>query len=283
MSSSNKFLLRFLIIIGLVWVIRGHYFQDLWWQPPSNDCYKFFNIESFSQKNNVFCAAPTENSTFEVAVIGDSMANSLYPGINNYYKKTGIGVINLGMGTCAPFRNTFGNLPWNYECNLFNDWMFDYLIQNHNIKTVFLIFNHWDIGNMYFDGGRTPLSNDAQRLSKMRLQAKEDIDFLKSHGKKIVISYDSPHVSSALECIFYGTCSYSSKEGLNTKFEGFWDQVFDGIGDICIFSELNVLSENNTLPFIKDNHLLYRDNHHLSIFGANYVVEKMKQDPCINL
>ena len=275
------FLLRFLFLVVILWFVRGHYLVDLWWNSPTESCYEAFSIQGYTKKNDVFCGRSVEHPPFQVAIIGDSMANSFYPGVADAYRKKEMQVVNLGMGTCMPFRGLYGNHPWNKDCDLFNRQIYEYLVNESSIQTVLLVFNRWDVGGMFFDEARTPVLDEHERFLKMRELVQKDITFLVSHGKRVIISFDSPHMTvDPMNCFFGSQCAMASDGGLNAVYTTFWTPIFSNAPNVCVFSIKNTITQNGELPFIKEGHFLFRDDHHLSIYGATFVMQKLRSDPC---
>jgi peptidoglycan/LPS O-acetylase OafA/YrhL len=169
--------------------------HQLEWFNPDRQCLRLVGVEAeYRNRQTVFCSLHDEPDAVQVAIIGDSTANALYPGFEKIFKEKQIGVINIGNGTCAPFRGLHGVFDWNQDCQEINDKIYDFLLRNSQIKIVVLGLAAWDIKNMQFDGLPADASLDAKFSALSELMDK-DVTALEKAGKKVVVTYDSPMFS----------------------------------------------------------------------------------------
>ncbi|MDH0704334.1 acyltransferase [Pseudomonas toyotomiensis] len=100
------------------------------WVPRNSaECGEYVGIKGLG-----FCIKSDDNPS--VALIGDSFSNHHYYGLAEELKKSGLGVINIGLPGCAALRNISEVLP-NAKCSG-SDEVIDYVKSNPGIKTVIL-------------------------------------------------------------------------------------------------------------------------------------------------
>ena len=257
--------------------------KQLSWEDSDPACYKLLNVGAEAGHDAIFCYMSRGTSDDTVAILGDSMANSLYPGFRTIYGNRHMGVINLGVGTCAPFRNLYGSFVWNRDCNTINDKIYAYVVGNPHIRTVVLGFSAWDLKNMSFDASRSPLSL-ASKFARMEQQVNADIAYLRAHGKYVVVTFDGPNLNVLpRHCIMVGAAcdvKKSAVEPPNKPFMDFWNRIFANRSDICIFQQAPLLRTGDFYLLRRDGELAFRDDHHLSYFGSDYVARGFAKSSC---
>ena len=255
--------------------------QLSWASDPDADCLRAVGLEGeVKRKQGVLCTLKDDLDKVQVAVIGDCTANDLYPGLEKLYRGKNVGVINIGNGTCAPFRGLRGTLDYNRECLEVNNKIYDFLLGNQEITTVVLSFAAWDIKNMRVDGlaDAAPLADRFAAVSKL---VNKDLTDLVSSGKSVYVTFDSPNLGKdPRKFIVAGLTGKGSviKEKdfpLREPYLSMWQDMLGKRTDISVFYKfpdimrdryLNVLDESGTL--------LYRDDHHLSYVGSDLVARR---------
>jgi hypothetical protein len=232
----------------------------------------------------LFCNQTDDINQVSVALIGDSTANQLYPGLSKIYKKRGMGLINLGMASCAPL---FGITQPNLECPLVMSKTYDAILNHPNIKTVILAFEPADIRHYVFIA-EAPPQDDKERLNRMTLKLQEGIKTLQNAGKKVIVTFDNPFITlNPRDCLRADqpekrTCQID-KEAVDWRMEpyrSFYQTQFSQLPGVCIFSQDRLFADGKFYNAMKDNTLLYRDDHHLSFYGSDYVAQAFERDPC---
>nr|WP_243846319.1 acyltransferase family protein [Rhizomicrobium palustre] len=266
-------------------ILRGNMkdLAQLKWVESEPNCYSALGLSKEAKSDTIFCHLAKPGSKEVVAVLGDSMANSLYPGLRDALASKGIGVANYGAGTCEPFRHLYGDFTWNKDCDVINEHIYANVATDPRIKTVILSFAHWDIQNMYFDARRTPLPIE-EKFRRVSAIAKADIAFLEAHGKKVIVSYDGPNIGrSPRLCLTSGMrCSVKREtvESGNRGYLTFWDGLLGERADICVFRQTPYLRQNGSYPMRKNGELLYRDDHHLSFDGSALIGRALVESHC---
>jgi peptidoglycan/LPS O-acetylase OafA/YrhL len=266
--------------------------SQLAWFGADPACLRLLDVETEHQNRQaVFCSLRDDLSAVRVAIFGDSTSNALYPGFQKVFGEKQIGVIDIGNGTCAPFRGLHGSFDWNTDCTEINDKFYDFLLKNPQIKIVVLGLAAWDIKNMRLDG----LPKEASLETKFSMMAQfvdRDVTALASAGKKVVLTYDSPlfpidprtcvrrstYLPESPRCIF--------SEGqlvMREPYISLWRTMLAKHKDICVFEQSPHLKSHGRFNLLSpEGILLYRDDEHLSYFGSERIAREFVQSACAN-
>jgi peptidoglycan/LPS O-acetylase OafA/YrhL len=237
---------------------QGDYGHDIFFDHIDN---KYFpcqpsNIynESSSWKKTKRCFQSKNNNKIDLAIIGDSHAEHLFPGLANSLKKSNI-VFYGGVG--EPFIKNK-----NFE-NIFN-----FVLNNKNIKNVILVSN-W----------RSLLTAD--KLVEFEKNLKETILKLNKKNKKIFISNDIPNFGfHPTKCKYVNRFIYKNKCNQDkNKYDSYYLNFFDQLKTnkilpIFFVDTYNLFCKNKLCSMAKNNELLYRDDNHLNINGSIYLGKK---------
>lgn len=234
-----------------------------------------------------YCLIGDINKPPNVAIIGDSHANHFYPGLEKYYRSKGENLILLGAGACPPF---FGidrlakTSKQNFNCYARTSKLYEFVLNDQNIKTVFITFYH----NLTFDDnfifedkiGNINTANNYQASLDSLVRT---INMLEKRGKKVILIYDMPNINADIrECaLVRPSISKKSKCDLNqikliNDFE-MYDNMIEELKKIThveIFDTRPYLAEN--FPVDSDGNLNYRDSTHLSYRGSLFFSDKYR-------
>jgi len=266
--------------------------QQLTWFGPDPACFQLTGLEE-ERKNQqeVFCSLKDDLDSVQVAIIGDSTANALYPGFRKVLNERGIGLINLGNAKCGPYRGLQGTVDWNKDCDQIDRKIYDFLLANSRIKTVILGMVAWDVPDMRFDGipDNAPLQ---AKFAMFDALVNRDIAALRAAGKNVVITYDTPpFATDARVCIprsprdkLPAACT-PTEDQLRSKerepFVSMWKAILAKHKDVCIFEQSPYLKTNGRFHMLNsDGILLFRDDHHLTYVGSEYIARKFFESPC---
>jgi hypothetical protein len=270
--------------------------QLLEWFSFDPACVARLNLKDEAQHAGpaLFCSISPGEAAPSVALIGDSTANSLYPGLADLYGKSGRRILNAGNGTCAPFRGTGGTFEYNQVCASVNEKMYRYILASKEITTVIWSVAPWDIRNIVIPGTSKTTSLD-DRYAAIAPLVRRDLDALLKAGKKVVFTFDTPRLDSAgpdtpglvfdprvcikdvSDCDRDGADVVAALEPYRTK----WHQLSAAMPGVCIFSQRDLFRRpDGSYQFTKDGLLLFRDDHHLSTLGSEYVAEAFAASPC---
>jgi hypothetical protein len=222
-----------------------------------------------------------------IAIIGDSMSDHLYPGFKKLFEKSGVGVIQIGMATCNPFNGIKGTYVLNKECEGVNRKIYDYLLRNKDIKTVILAFAPWGIKNMVLPDMENN-SSIADRFKIMGGLVAKDIEALKAAGKNIIATFDLPNIimdpHNCMRSLPFRTSSCNiAVTTTNTVMEpylSYWKKIVAAHKEICFFKATAGILQGDHYRILKDNRVLYRDDHHLSFYGSDYVASSFMKSNC---
>ncbi|MBF0490163.1 MAG: acyltransferase [Candidatus Omnitrophica bacterium] len=267
-------------------IINQH--QLTWHQPSTEDCVALVGLNPEIKAGAlIFCTMSGNKDNLKIAIIGDSMASALMPGFEDNYKDKNIGIINIGNGTCAPFRGINGVFSYNNQCNDVNHKIYDFVLKNSSIKTVILGFASNDMNNMNIG----KLNAGAVLEDKIPFYAQlvqKDISDLKKAGKNIVVTFDTPmmNLNRPQNCLnqwegFNNRChKLESELSLRQPYIRYWENLLRG-KNVCIFYQSQGLKSEGVFNEV-DNRgvLLYRDGRHLSYNGSDKVAKSFMASTC---
>lgn len=259
------------------------YRSQLEWPETNNktdDCINQYGGDQY-------CLITDINKPPTAAIIGDSHANHFYFGLNDYLKKTGGNLLLLGAGGCPPFLGVdrgkhpfFGNL----NCFQRTNSLYQFVLNDSNIKTVFISFAHGEI-----------MRNDVEFLDKWgEIKAEDNYDNLvkafirtvqifEKHNKQVVLIYDMPEFNIDVKsCAFKrplfsnsneSKCNFADASMVN-DFQDY-DKMITEIKkstNIKIFYTHQYIRGN--FPVDEKLNLTYRDSTHLSYLGSMFFSDK---------
>ena len=238
------------------------YFQEI--SNNSFNCQpKEIADKALKYKNFLRCKQSKESSKIDIALVGDSHVEHLFPGLSLKLKNKNITYF------------TQGDLPLITHSSF--DEVFKHIISNQDIKTVILSMS-WE-------------NKTSVKIAKgtLKYELGKTIDFLVQNGKKVILVGDPP--------IFHfhpKRCAYSIKFFSTIKCE--MSQKFVSLSESKYLPILKNLKKNKNFEFIeikdafcnknkcklnKDNLILYRDNEHLNIIGSNLAAEEIYKSSMI--
>ena len=223
-----------------------------------------------------FCSYTGDKPTF--AIIGDSHARSLSYGLKEYIAAKGETLLTIGTGGCHLYLPSLYR-DENKDYGVCEDELFDTIqgvSDDSDIHTVFI--------TSYTTGKNSEQAVERQTTGLLRV-----IDRLKQSGKKVIYLMDVPVLN--IEPRF---CLPSSKQ---SDQEGILacrlaKNVFTEQSN-NIHSAIAELLASKSVPYIElakplcdeeycygrdESRLLYVDDNHLSIRGALYVIDELKQE-----
>ena len=259
----------------------------LGWFDADPACIHSLGLESEAATagDSLFCSVSPGSQPVSVALIGDSTANHLFPGLSRLYASRGERVINIGNGTCAPFHGLGGHFPWNRPCRSVNQKIYEYVLGSPSIHTVILSMAGWDIQNMDIDGLGAGHGPNARFAALAPLVA-ADLAALKAAGKHVIVTFDSALLVKfdATTCALDARrcATNAASEALMVEpYQSLWHRLLDGRADACVFDQKTLFRlPNGDYSALHEGHLLYRDDHHLSYYGSERVADALGRSPC---
>jgi SGNH domain-containing protein len=243
----------------------------------------------------------------EALVLGDSSANSLYPGIAEMLAGRGVGTANVGMVLCAPVRGVDGRKEENRSCRALNERAYAFALEHPRVRWILLGFTPWDFTTMSFPGpgesggdlGRAsnglggPHADERALFDAAARRLADDIAALRHAGKTVVVSVDVPYLDSALyrcrDARFRGAGEPEARRAcrvpvgrllLRVPYLGWWREALGSL-DVCLFDQTDAFLDTDGEMLVADaGGLLFRDSHHLSRHGSRRVAASLLASRC---
>ena len=230
-----------------------------------------------------FCNITNINRPPDAIVFGDSHANHFYWGLSEYFKRNGGNLLNMGGGGCIPFFEIGGSAhpTLDFDCYTKMHDMYNFILHNKEIKTVFLSFHH----SAYFQNfvrfsDHLNQINNKDNFENIKDALVRTIQMLNASGKKVVIIYDLPDLSLDIKaCINARPLSFKSANcQASSIFINDFNQYDLMLSEAVKKTSFSVFYTHQFLdgnfPLDKNGLPAYRDNTHLSIHGSLFFVDK---------
>ena len=236
-----------------------------------------------------FCKTSSELAP-SVALVGDSHANHLFPGIP--YNDRSNRWILLGIHSCPP---TIGIVAEgsNPGCEEKFEGLFKYLAQDGNTKLVVLSFFGEYANETYFSADAIQrhgsglnqyiLKSDvtSNREDALYFGLDNSIKLLNNSGKRVVIALDVPELPFLpRDCIrmssddnYSETCSVPKLniDGRQTTIRRIIARLKENYPNLLVYDPINVLCTTQRCYAFDHGRSYYMDSHHLSVFGSDVI------------
>jgi peptidoglycan/LPS O-acetylase OafA/YrhL len=268
--------------------------DQLVWNSNTNEaCQKIFEMK----EEQVFCLQLGNPENVTMAVLGDSTANALVPGLAEILNTQQAGVINLGQGSCPPVRGLTTTARWGFpgapyapNCPKLMERIYEYIVKNESIKTVVMSIYALDVINWGLPGVQIGASLE-ERFQVFKKLLDTDIQALEKHGKKVALIYDTPHLQfEPAACLKRPFSTHSlgdcSGEGLQ-KYESnpeteIFEKAYADRKSVCVIRIADLFMKDGKYPMEDETGtLIFRDNHHLSYNGSRIFGQKVKSHSCL--
>ena len=258
-----------------------------WHFPNSEEC------RSALGANMSFCVLFGDGAQARVAVLGDSTAHALAPGLAARELKHGTGLINIGSFGCPPIRGLVETSSWKKgnDCVVGTRLAYELVARSKSIEVVVLGVFARDL-NRWAIPGVASGATAAQRFAALQLLLDTDIRFLVAAGKRVVVAYDMPMaLVQPRECLPrpYRKWLRGKKSVCIVREQDLVDRhpyfdLFDAFlstrTDICVLHQSRLLMSAGRLRWADESgRLLMRDDHHLSTYGSARMAELLA-DSC---
>lgn len=227
---------------------------------------------------------------------GDSHAEHLLPGILKFDKKNNW--LLLEQSGCPPLLNVASFWKGSEDkCIQANKIILQTILGDSSIDTVILA----SLGAFYisnescapacqgeYAASRHCLKSEAK--TKQSTRTKNEIFYkgltqivsqLKSAGKKVILFQDIPEIpfmpESCIKRPFAPPINCVIQKIEIVQRQKNYIAILDRIKreqDILLYDPNILLCDQNTCSVIRNQHLIYRDSHHLSIAGSEFIAEK---------
>jgi peptidoglycan/LPS O-acetylase OafA/YrhL len=275
------------LIAGIAAVLMAHArHSPLEWFDPDPNCIASLDLvpEAHDARDSLFCSTTPGSGPITVAVIGDSTANHLFPGLSRLYARQGERVINVGDGTCAPFEGLEGTFRWNKVCSKVNEKIYRFLLAQPQITTVIWSMAPWDIKNMVIPN-RFGANSASSRFVAIAPLVRHDLDLLLAQHKNVVATFDTPLMGidphaclkDAADCIV----KKATIDAAMQPYVDLWRQLFLSMPGVCVFSQDDVFrTPDGNYTEMSPQGILFRDDHHLSFTGSDVVATAYANSSC---
>ncbi|MGM9480959.1 acyltransferase family protein [Roseateles sp. NT4] len=241
--------------------------------------------------NAAFCIEAGRGRPSRVALLGDSTANSLAPGLAAWAESEGKGLLHVGGWSCPPLRGLVDRAFWGVHnpCVETMQLAYQAILASPDVDTVVLAFfardlKKWGVGPP--DANPTP----EQQLEAFKRLLDNDVQALVAAGKRVVVTYDAPlSPVSARNCLprpfrqpDSADCSIAESHLIDRPYVAWLDAHLAAREDVCVVRQSTLLLRDGRLQFRDDTgRALLRDTHHLSLHGSARMAEVFARSGCL--
>lgn len=261
--------------------------QFLW---QENGYFKQFNCPKGHGRKK-YCLYNGKEA--QVAVLGDSHSGNAFVSLVQHYKNSQTGVVRLAQPNCPPLFNVTNSLFEEADkCLSANNGNINWVIQNTNIHTVYLS----SMGPMYLleNSPRyrmasldNPELNSHKAIFAAGLRA--SVERLIKAGKNVVVVVDWPGLSyQPKECLDlrpFRLTKYQQhpctmpREHYEKKSKEYRQILFslaEEFPSLLYWNTVPVFCGKKVCHAMHEGRILYRDPGHLSIWGSQYLGERLE-------
>jgi peptidoglycan/LPS O-acetylase OafA/YrhL len=220
----------------------------------------------------------------KVVLIGDSHANSLYPGLAAAYRKSGTTVLQLGSPGCLPFLGPENIDTPATECEIVTARAIDFATHAPTVDTIIVAtyaLRHMTGTILGNEDPNTILPADPVMFAA-RFRA--TLRALTASNRHIAIVIDWPELGFSPKLCFAGrplafkrkpaADCFVTREAYDARAGAYRQLIATLRGEfpqVVWFDPVPALCSEQICPAIRDGHVVYRDDHHLSKFGSAYL------------
>jgi peptidoglycan/LPS O-acetylase OafA/YrhL len=263
-------------------------------QPFSTpECRKMIGSDKMEYCRSLGTGAP------DVLLIGDSHAAALYRGLAATYGRLSQTVMNLGAAGCVPFygTETFSlGMRQEKDCRPAVNRMLEFATSAASVHTIILsVRGPMNMLGQNFGEDATGApkeifwSGAPQGSSQAYVFAaafKNTVSRLLVSGKKVILFIDWPELGfDPRSCLPRPVPFFSQARPLcgvprsqvDERNRAYREVIFGmkkEFSGLRVFDPFPCLCDSSACYAIRDGHLLYRDDNHLSVAGAVYLSEK---------
>jgi peptidoglycan/LPS O-acetylase OafA/YrhL len=228
-----------------------------------------------------------------VALVGDSHANSLYPGLSAALIARGTSLLHLGAPGCAPLMDTDGGEgPAERNCLMMVNHLIDTVAAHPTVETVVLALR--GPRNMFGTGfGPIESSMKLKEISWLGARPGAEqpemfagalaatVDKLLANGKRVTLVVDWPEMGfDPRACLNVRPIQFARRqpeackvalptvEARNQEYRNVLEALRVRRPAVQIFDPWPLLCDEDSCWAVRGGVLLYRDNNHLSTKGS---------------
>ena len=254
------------------------------------ECRKMVGAETMDYCRSSGPGAP------DVLLIGDSHAGSIYRGLAAAYAQHSQTLMNLGEPGCVPFYDTESYLLGrrrSRDCRPIVNRMLDFATASPSVRTIILSVRGpkymvgEDFGEAASEAPEVLSWNGAPKNSSQAeifsAAFRNTVSRLSATGKNIVLFVDWPELGfDPISCLPRPVPLFSQVRTLcgvprsqvdarNHAYREVISGMKKELSGLRIFDPLPYLCDANACYAMRDGHLLYRDDNHLSAVGSDYL------------
>ncbi len=249
-----------------------------------------------------YCRSSGTNAP-DVLLIGDSHAGSLYRGLAAAYAQHATTLMNLGQPGCVPFYDTESYLMGMRrvrDCRPIVNRMLDFASSSPTVRTIIISVRgpKYMFGKDFGESANMPAEviawdgapKNSGQGEIFAAAFKNTVSRLYATGKKVVLFVDWPEMGfDPISCLPRPVPLFSkvrplcgiSRSEVDTRNRAYRD-VISGMkkefSGLSVFDPIPYLCDSSACYAMRDGHLLYRDDNHLSAVGSAYLSGKFLEE-----
>jgi len=261
------------------------------------DCAAHFDKD----RSAGWCMIADATRVPNAVIIGDSHANHYYWAFKDALLERSINLLQRAQGGCMPVRSADLFKEGRYlGCNLTTDAAFDYVLTHVEVKTVILAgrwgayisrreLKDWATGAIedqdvvLVENGRRREGLPSEEAFQVGLR--QTLRELLQAGKRVVFLHTVPELDfNARMCVTWAPNAYVNRtprpdcevsrsliEARNREFRPVLDPVLAEFPAVRVLDPHEVMCSERVCQGRQDDTLLYRDDDHLSLAGADWL------------
>ena len=269
---------------------------------PATDklCDQVVKLKIEGDRQFDYCRADNIESKKIIAIIGDSHAHAIYPGISKVANDNGYGSILLANSSCPTLIGFEwgGNEKEIATCKRKISQIMSVINSSDKIDKVVVVTR----GPTYIHGeveGEFSIKSVNKSFLQKRNNRQTYENYEKGLKKTLSELSQSNHINSVFYFLENPELDFLPKEVLIRPFDGWGlssrDSVMDknlylkrmskyrlavnraikGLG-VTVIDPIDYMCDSAQCFSYKDSNFLFADDDHFSVFGSNYVAKKMK-------
>lgn len=216
----------------------------------------------------------SNNGNVNILIIGDSHAEDIYPGLANISNHN---VMSITMGGCQALAGELSTDESFGDCRTAIKGAINVAVNSTDIHTVILT-------SFYENASFTGM--DSKGVSAFKQSARDTLDLLIKHNKKVVYVLDRPKLDRHIrECLSIRpfrlsdsalpSCdkARSKVDDEMTRYNDLMSSILSEYTTISIIDSIDVFCTTQECFAKSHEQALYRDNHHLSLLGSTVLAE----------
>ncbi|TGK44556.1 acyltransferase family protein [Leptospira andrefontaineae] len=261
------------------------------WQIDDPAC-----VQKFKSKfgdNIRYCLIGSVDRDPDAILMGDSHANSLAYGLIRKFSEQGSNLLHMGTGGCPPFFGMIGNEKW--PCEKENKAL-EILEKDPRIKTVLMNSSGPRYVNLTNYEDKTPLRGIKYQYRPDILDPKKAFQqafydsvrrFTKA-GKDVVYIADFPELDfdpkkcvplrpfslESVDAEYVCRVSRKDFDDRNKEYHEIIKSIQRDFPKMKVWNAWENFCDQIYCYAVRDNKLLYRDSHHISLEGSYWLGEK---------